>query len=64
MVDMNNLIDQIGTRGLAMPYKCHNCGASISSDKDSSVSGLEFSSYCGSAFLIEVLSKIVQETLG
>lgn len=63
-VDMNHLIDQIGMRGLAVPYKCHNCGASITIDKDSSVSGLKFCSYCGSAYNIEDMSKIVQEALG
>lgn len=62
-VDMNHLIDQIGTRGLAIPYKCHNCGASITIDKNSSVSGLKFCSYCGSAYNIEDMSKIVQEAL-
>ena len=63
-VDMNHLIDQIGTRGLAVPYKCHNCGASITIDKNSSVSGLKFCSYCGSTYNIEDMSKIVQEALG
>lgn len=63
-VDMNQLIEQIGSRGLAVPYKCHNCGAAITIDKNSSVSGLKFCSYCGSAYNIEDMSKIVQEALG
>lgn len=62
-VDMNQLLDQIGTRGLAVPYKCHNCGASITIDKNSNVSGLKFCSYCGTAYNIEDMSKIVQEAL-
>lgn len=62
-VDMNQLIEQIGTKGLAVPYRCHTCGASITIDKDSSVSGLKFCSYCGSAYNIEDMSKIVQEAL-
>jgi hypothetical protein len=62
-VDMNELIDQIGTKGLAVPYRCHNCGASITIDKNSSVSGLKFCSYCGSGYNIEDMSKIVQEAL-
>jgi DNA-directed RNA polymerase subunit RPC12/RpoP len=62
-VDMNQLIEQIGTRGLAVPYKCHNCGASITIDKNSNVTGLKFCSYCGSAYNIEDMSKIVQEAL-
>lgn len=63
-VDMNQLIEQIGTRGLAVPYKCQNCGAGITIDKNSSVSGLQFCSYCGSAYNIDDMSKIVQEALG
>lgn len=63
-VDMNQLIEQIGTRGLAVPYRCQNCGAGITIDKNSSVSGLKFCSYCGSAYNIEDMSKIVQEALG
>lgn len=62
-VDMNQLIEQIGTRGLAIPYRCHSCGASITIDKNSSMSGLKFCSYCGSAYNIEDMSKIVQEAL-
>ncbi len=62
-VDMNQLIEQIGTRGLAIPYRCHTCGASITIDKNSSVSGLKFCSYCGSAYNIEDMTKIVQEAL-
>jgi len=34
-VDMNELIDQVGTKGLAIPYKCQSCGATITIDKDS-----------------------------
>ena len=62
-VDMNQLLDQISTRGLAVPYKCHNCGASITIDKNSNASGLKFCSYCGTAYNIEDISRIVQEAL-
>jgi uncharacterized Zn finger protein (UPF0148 family) len=62
-VDMNQLIEQIGNKGLAVPYKCHNCGASITIDKNSSATGLKFCSYCGTAYNIEEMSKIVQEAL-
>jgi hypothetical protein len=62
-VDMNQLLEQIGTKGLAVPYKCHNCGAGITIDKNSNVSGLKFCSYCGTAYNIEDMSKIVQEAL-
>jgi predicted Zn-ribbon and HTH transcriptional regulator len=62
-VDMNQLIEQISTRGLAVPYKCQNCGASITIDKNSSASGLKFCSYCGTTYNVEDMSKIVQEAL-
>ncbi len=62
-VDMNQLLEQIGTKGLAVPYKCHNCGAGITIDKNSNVSGLKFCSYCGTAYNIEDMSRIVQEAL-
>ncbi len=62
-VDMNQLIEQIGNKGLAVPYRCHNCGASITIDKNSSATGLQFCSYCGTAYNIEEMSKIVQEAL-
>jgi hypothetical protein len=62
-LDMNQLIEQIGTKGLAIPYKCQNCGASITIDKNSSVSGLKFCSYCGTTYNVEDMSKIVQEAL-
>jgi hypothetical protein len=62
-VDMNVLIDQIATRGLAIPYKCQNCGASITIDKNSKASGLKFCSYCGTTYNIEEMSKIVNQAL-
>ncbi|MDW5562616.1 MAG: hypothetical protein SA339_05255 [Methanomassiliicoccus sp.] len=62
-VDMNQLLEQIGTKGLAIPYKCQNCGAGITIDKNSSASGLKFCSYCGTAYNIEDMSRIVQEAL-
>jgi transposase-like protein len=61
---MNQLIDQIHTRGLVVPYKCQSCGATITIDQNSSASGLKFCSYCGTANNIEDISKIVQEALG
>ena len=62
-VDMNQLIEQIGSKGLAIPYRCHNCGANITIDKNSNVSGLKFCSYCGTAYNIEDMSTIIQEAL-
>ncbi|HQN76058.1 MAG TPA: hypothetical protein PLQ92_04860 [Methanomassiliicoccales archaeon] len=62
-VDMNELIDQVGTKGLAIPYKCSSCGASITIDKDSKKEGLKFCSYCGTAYNIDDMTKIIQHAL-
>ena len=62
-VDMNELIDQVGTKGLAIPYKCSSCGASITIDKDSKKEGLKFCSYCGTAYNVEDMTKIIQHAL-
>ncbi|MCG7844196.1 MAG: hypothetical protein MIO90_02040 [Methanomassiliicoccales archaeon] len=62
-VDMNELIDQVSTKGLAIPYKCQSCGASITIDKDSKKDGLKFCSYCGTSYNIEDMTKIIQQAL-
>jgi len=60
---MNELIDQVGTKGLAIPYRCSSCGATITIDKDSKKEGLKFCSYCGTAYNIEDMTKIIQRAL-
>jgi formylmethanofuran dehydrogenase subunit E len=62
-VDMNALINQVGTKGLAIPYKCSSCGASITIDKDSKQDGLKFCSYCGTAYNVDDMTKIIQHAL-
>jgi DNA-directed RNA polymerase subunit RPC12/RpoP len=62
-VDMNQLIEQLSTKGLAIPYKCHSCGASITIDKDSKKEGLKFCSYCGTTYNVEDMTKIIQTAL-
>ncbi|HNX47895.1 MAG TPA: hypothetical protein PLC39_00010 [Methanomassiliicoccales archaeon] len=62
-VDMNALINQVGNKGLAIPYKCSSCGASITIDKDSKQDGLKFCSYCGTAYNVEDMTKIIQLAL-
>jgi DNA-directed RNA polymerase subunit RPC12/RpoP len=62
-VDMNQLIDQVSTRGLAIPYKCHSCGASITIDGGSKKEGLKFCSYCGTTYNVEDMTKIIQVAL-
>lgn len=62
-VDMNQLIEQLSTKGLAIPYKCHSCGASITIDKDSKKEGLKFCSYCGTTYNVEDMTKMIQMAL-
>lgn len=62
-VDMNALIDQISTKGLAIPYKCQSCGATITIDKDSKKEGLKSCSYCGTSYNVEDMTKIIQKAL-
>jgi DNA-directed RNA polymerase subunit RPC12/RpoP len=62
-VDMNQLIEQLSTKGLAIPYKCHSCGASITIDKDSKKEGLKFCSYCGTTYNVEDMTRIIQMAL-
>jgi len=62
-IDMNELMEQVSTKGLAIPYKCHSCGASITIDKDSKKEGLKSCSYCGTVYNIEDMTKIIQKAL-
>lgn len=62
-LDMNQLIDQISTKGLAIPYKCHSCGASITIDGASKKEGLKFCSYCGTTYNTEDMTRIIQLAL-
>ena len=63
-VDLNQLIDRIQSSGLAVPYRCRNCGASITVSKDSSAEGLMFCSFCGSAVDVDSLMQVLKGVLG
>jgi hypothetical protein len=62
-VDLNDLLDRVRDGGLAIPYKCRSCGADISVDGNSNVSGLRFCSYCGTATDTETLTTILKDAL-
>lgn len=62
-VNLNELIETLKRGGLAVPYKCGGCGATITVDSSSNADGLKFCSYCGSAINIEALAKVVQDAL-
>ena len=63
-VDLNSLVEKLTQTGLAVPYKCRNCGASITIDKNSRPDRLRSCSYCGSAFDTESLVRLLREVLG
>ncbi len=63
-VDLNQLIEKLQSSGLAVPYRCRNCGASITVNKDSKPEGLQFCSYCGSAVDVDSLMQVLKGVLG
>jgi hypothetical protein len=62
-LNLNDLLDKLRDGGLAVPYKCRSCGASISVDGSSSVNGLKFCSYCGTATDTDTLMSILKSAL-
>lgn len=62
-VDLNALIERLSQRGLAIPYKCHSCGGTITIDKNSRAEGLKFCSYCGTAFNTNALEGLLNAAL-
>lgn len=62
-VNLNDLINSLKSGGLAVPYKCTGCGATITIDSSSNASSLKFCSYCGSAINISALTKVLEEAL-
>ncbi len=63
-VDVNELIDQLRTGGLSIPYKCHSCGATIAVNGAAGEGGARFCSYCGTAVNTEALQEILRGALG
>jgi DNA-directed RNA polymerase subunit RPC12/RpoP len=62
-VNLNDLLDRVKDGGLAIQYKCSNCGASISVDDTTNANGLKFCSYCGTATDTETLTTILKNAL-
>lgn len=62
-IDLNRLIENIRTQGLSVPYKCPNCGATLTMDGKSRVDGLKFCSYCGTALNLELIAKVIEDAL-
>gem|GEM_PF-2144027 len=58
-VNMNQLIDQVRQGGLALAYKCPNCGGSINIDKDFNP-GMRVCAYCGTPLDTTVISTMIK----
>jgi DNA-directed RNA polymerase subunit RPC12/RpoP len=62
-VDLNQLLEKLRADGLALPYKCHSCGASIQINGDSRAEGLTFCSYCGTKLNTKALVDFLEAAL-
>ncbi|OPX65852.1 MAG: hypothetical protein A4E30_00156 [Methanomassiliicoccales archaeon PtaB.Bin215] len=58
-VNMNQLIDQVRQGGLALAYKCPNCGGSINIDKDFNP-GMRVCAYCGTPLDTTVIASMIR----
>jgi uncharacterized Zn finger protein (UPF0148 family) len=58
-VNMNQLIDQVRQGGLALAYKCPNCGGSINIDKDFNP-GMRVCAYCGTPLDTTVIATMIK----
>ena len=62
-INVNQMIDQLRSGGLAFNYKCQNCGALIIFDKDSRSDALKFCKYCGSAIDITTINDLLVNSM-
>lgn len=58
-VNMNQLLDQVRQGGLALAYKCPNCGGSINIDKDFNP-GMKVCAYCGTPLDTTVIATMIK----
>lgn len=62
-IDVNNLIDQMKSGSLNVPYKCTSCGASLTIHSDLGENGVRYCTYCGTAINIEAVSNLIKQAL-
>lgn len=62
-VDLNDLIDKLREGGLAIPYKCRACGATITIDGTATAGRLHKCQYCGSTTDTDTLTAILENAL-
>ncbi len=62
-VDVNDLIDQMSSGSLNVPYKCPNCGAALTVHSNMGDSGVKYCQYCGTAVNTEAVSNVIKQAL-
>lgn len=62
-VDINRLLEQIRQGNLVVPYRCPNCQAGITINKDTSTDRLTNCPYCGSALVVSDIEKFLSSIL-
>lgn len=63
-VNLNELMADLRRGGLALNYKCHNCGGTLTFDGKSAQSNMAFCPYCGSKIDTETLTSLLKTALG
>ena len=63
-VNLNELMADLRRGGLALNYKCHNCGGTLTIDGRSAESNISFCPYCGSKIDTETLASLLKIALG
>jgi DNA-directed RNA polymerase subunit RPC12/RpoP len=63
-VNLNELMADLRRGGLALNYKCHNCGGTLTFDGRSAQSNMSFCPYCGSKIDTETLASLLRTALG
>jgi len=62
-VNRNELMADLRRGGLALNYKCHNCGGTLTIDGRSASSTVSFCPYCGSKIDTETLASLIRTAL-
>jgi DNA-directed RNA polymerase subunit RPC12/RpoP len=62
-VDINHLLEQIRQGNLVVPYRCPNCQAGITINKDTLIDRLTNCPYCASALVVSDIEKFLSSIL-
>ncbi len=62
-INVNQLIEQLRSGGLALNYKCQNCGALITFDKDTRSDAYKFCKHCGSAIDVTTINDLLVNSI-